>query len=130
LDVLLAYPTKAEIEGFIEQTVCPALEKVAAAIRQGDHEAKVETLVEGTDIRILHGDETDFLYAIEIRPMLQPDFSYVGGSEEGKRFYRAEVHLLEGSQHYDVYGFSEEQLIHDILSQYDKHVHFLNIARA
>ncbi len=130
LDALLSYPTKTEIEGFVAQTVCPALEKVAAEIRKCDHEASVEVLNDGTDIRILHGDETDFRYAVEIRPMLQPDFSYIGGGKAGKRFYRAEVHLLEGSQHYDIFGFSQEQLIHDILSQYDKHIHFLNIARA
>lgn len=129
LDALLSYPTLTEIEGFVAQTVRPALEKVAEEIRKCDHEAKVELLSEGTDIRILHGDETDFRYAVEIRPLLQPDFSYVGSGKAGKRFYRAEVHLLEGGQHYDVYGFSEEQLIHDILSQYDKHIHFLNIAR-
>lgn len=64
-----------------------------------------------------------------VRPLLRPDFSYAVPAKDTKRFYRAEVYLLEGSQHYDVYGFCEEQLIHDILSQYDKHIHFLNIAR-
>ena len=37
-------------------------------------------------------------------------------------------HLLEGGQHYDVLGYTKEQLIGDILSQYEKHMHFLHIA--
>ena len=129
LDAILSYPTATEIEAFMATRVRPALEKVAKEISESDHAAKVELSAGGTEIRILHGSETDFLYGVEMRPLLQPDFSYIGKGVESKRFYRAEVHLLEGSQHYDVYGFSEDQLIHDILSQYDKHVHFLNIAR-
>lgn len=130
LDALLSYPTKAEIEAFMASVVRPALEKVALEIRESDHAAKVELGSEGSEICILHGDETDFRYSVLVRPLLQPDFSYTGKGVDSKRFYRAEVHLLEGSQHYDVYGFSEDQLIHDILNQYDKHIHFLNIARA
>ncbi len=40
-------------------------------------------------------------------------------------FYRAEVHLSEGSQEYDLYGYTEEQVINDVLTQYEKHVHYL-----
>lgn len=129
LDAILSYPTKSEVETFLFERVRPALEKVASEIRTSDHAASVELHADGTELRILHGGETDFCYAVKTLPLLQPDFSYTGKGAAGKRFYRAEVYLLEGSQHYDVYGFSEEQLIHDILSQYDKHVHFLNIAR-
>ncbi|WP_417451051.1 BCCT family transporter [Kordiimonas sp.] len=130
LDALLSYPTRAEMDAFVMETVRPALEKVAVEMRGCDHAAEVELSEDGTEIRILHGDEIDFLYSIEVRPLLQPDFSYTGKGTQSKRFYWAEVHLLEGSQHYGVFGFSQDQLIHDILSQYDKHVHFLNIVRA
>ncbi len=129
LDALLTYPTKGEMEAFVDKVVVPAIEKVAEKVQSCDLEAEVEVLSKGRELRILHGDEVDFRYAVKVRPLLRPDFSYAVQEQDAKRFYRAEVYLLEGSQHYDVYGFSEEQLIHDILSQYDKHVHFLNIAR-
>jgi len=42
---------------------------------------------------------------------------------------RAELDLLEGSQHYDLYGYSRDQLVSDLLSQYRKHLHYLHLAR-
>lgn len=133
LNALLSYPSKKKMDDFISMTVRPAFEKVGAEIKKCDANADVEINVDGNELRILHGTEMDFLYAIHVRGLLKPDFAYMplaGDAPENQRFYRAEVYLLEGSQHYDVYGFCEEQLIHDILAQYDKHIHFLNIARA
>ncbi|EMD5657114.1 TPA: glycine/betaine ABC transporter [Klebsiella pneumoniae] len=43
--------------------------------------------------------------------------------------YRAEVYLKEGGQNYDVMGWNQEQLINDILDQYEKHLHFLHLVR-
>ncbi len=39
---------------------------------------------------------------------------------EQHRYYRAEVYLKEGGQNYDVMGWNQEQLINDILDQYEK----------
>ncbi|MBE1188134.1 glycine/betaine ABC transporter [Escherichia coli] len=44
-------------------------------------------------------------------------------------FYRADVYLKEGGQNYDVMGWNQEQLINDILDQYEKHLHFLHLVR-
>lgn len=38
---------------------------------------------------------------------------------EQHRYYRAEVYLKEGGQNYDVMGWNQEQLINDILDQYE-----------
>ena len=40
-----------------------------------------------------------------------------------------EVHLAEGGQDYDVMGWSQEQIIVDILNQYEDHLHFLHTVR-
>lgn len=133
LNALLSYPNKIKMDDFIVTIVRPAFEKVADEIKRCDANADVEINKDGNELRILHGTEMDFLYAIHVRGLLKPDFAYMplaSDTAENQRFYCAEVYLLEGSQHYDVYGFCEEQLIHDILAQYDKHIHFLNIARA
>ena len=130
LDALLSYPDKDSMKSFIKSTVRPAIKKVAEEIHTNDVEVEINE--EGNELRILHGSEMDFLYAVHVRSMLKPDFAHAPTGRkksETEKFYRAEVYLLEGSQHYDVYGFSQEQLIHDILGQYNRHVHFLNIAR-
>ena len=38
-------------------------------------------------------------------------------------------YLKEGGQNYDVMGWNQEQLINDILDQYEKHLHFLHLVR-
>lgn len=46
-----------------------------------------------------------------------------------RRYYRAEVHLSEGSQDYDLVGYTKEQIINDILDQYERHLQFLHMVR-
>ena len=48
---------------------------------------------------------------------------------KNRRYYRAEVHLSEGSQNYDLVGYSKEQIINDILDQYERHMQFLHLVR-
>ncbi|WP_262690833.1 BCCT family transporter [Kordiimonas aestuarii] len=133
LGVLLSHPSETEVVSYIANIARPALEKVAEEIQNTDCEAKVQLIKNKAELRILHGDEMDFRYSVLPRGLLRPDFAYLPGKDDTKgedqRFFRAEVHLLEGSQHYDVYGYSEDQLIHDVLNQYDKHMHFLHLAR-
>lgn len=131
LDALLSYPNKGEMAAFMQDVIQPALKKVAEQIRESDADAEVAINQAGNELRILHGSEMDFLFSVHVRGLLKPDFAYIstGKDSEKQRFYRAEVYLLEGSQHYDVYGFSEEELIHDVLCQYNKHINFLNISR-
>ncbi|NIR60235.1 MAG: hypothetical protein GWO02_12315, partial [Gammaproteobacteria bacterium] len=54
-----------------------------------------------------------------------PEFTF---NDEDAEFFRAEVHLLEGPQGYDVMGLSETQLISDVLVQYDIHMSLLHVA--
>jgi choline/glycine/proline betaine transport protein len=60
-----------------------------------------------------------------------PSFTYADRPARRKqdRYYRAEVQLLEGGQDYDVMGYSKEQIITDVLSQYERHRHFLHLTR-
>jgi choline/glycine/proline betaine transport protein len=44
-------------------------------------------------------------------------------------FYRAEVHLIEGGQDYDIMGWSQEQVVLDMLNQYETHLQFLHTVR-
>ncbi|EAA4797978.1 glycine/betaine ABC transporter [Escherichia coli] len=43
--------------------------------------------------------------------------------------FQADPYLKEGGQNYDVMGWNQEQLINDILDQYEKHLHFLHLVR-
>jgi choline/glycine/proline betaine transport protein len=67
-----------------------------------------------------------------MRGYFTPSFARGGmGSKElnNRRYYRAEVHLSEGSQDYDLVGYTKEQVINDILDQYERHMQFLHLVR-
>ncbi len=48
---------------------------------------------------------------------------------ERRKYFRAEVHLLEGGQDYDIMGWLREEVIGDILDQHEQHMHFLHVIR-
>ena len=89
-------------------------------------------------LEVAHGGEDDFCYEVRAaiipcrmrrlprpstRPPTRPPI------KAARRVFRAEVHLTEGGQDYDVMGWSEEQVIVDILNQYEDHLHFLHTVR-
>jgi choline/glycine/proline betaine transport protein len=43
------------------------------------------------------------------------------------RFYRAEVYQSEGGDPYDVISYSQDQLITDVITQYDRHRYYLHM---
>ncbi|NLL51799.1 MAG: hypothetical protein GX248_03740 [Peptococcaceae bacterium] len=78
----------------------------------------------------------NFFYSVRPKPYIPP--SFVGQkseqtnsdeSEAKEEYYRAEVYLKEGGQNYNLMGWSKEQIITDLLDQYEKHIHFLNVIR-
>jgi choline/glycine/proline betaine transport protein len=62
-------------------------------------------------------------------PLPDASIGVTDGAAKTEGFFRAEVHLAEGGQDYDVMGWSQEQIIVDILNQYEDHLHFLHTVR-
>jgi len=131
-------PRRGRIEAFVHNTVFPAMEEVATEIRrQGRLEAEAKLGGGIATLSVLHGEEREFLYEVrqkgyvaeETYAFARPEDRRPAGDEEPERYYRAEVHLLEGSQNYSIFGWTTEQIIGDILSQYQKHVQFLHLTR-
>lgn len=132
LKKLISYPKKGDITRFLATTVQPALEEMAEEIRNSGLEVEVVHEDGSVELTVLQGEEQDFLYGVHTVSHLLPTFAFPEFDtkvDERKRYYRAEVYLMEGSQHYDVYGYTREQVIGDVLAQYEKHMHFLHLAR-
>ena len=131
---LLAHnPLKVEVTGFIADKVIPALEEVAAELRKQELPVQVTLGEDGRALlRVGHGEEMDFFYAVRPQPYAPPSFALQDPRrpvKEGTRHYRAEVYLREGGQDYDVMGWPRVQLIHDVLDQYERHRQFLDHVR-
>jgi choline/glycine/proline betaine transport protein len=136
LSNLLSFPDRREVHEFQGSVMLPVMREFAAELAGHGLDAQVlDQRAERDAVRleVRHGDELDFLYEVVNRPHPLPDGALVGTAiddlSESERYYRAEVHFTEGSQDYDVMGLSREQLLADLLEQYEKHLHFLHLLR-
>jgi len=126
---MVMMPRRRHVERFINEIVRGAMESVSEELHKQGYAALIRD-EEGGQITLIvaHGEQLDFAYSVypmEVaRPSLTPE--EVENDEE-RRYYRAEVHLGEGGQDYDVMGWSRDQIIGDILDQYERHRHYLRL---
>ena len=131
LATLVSFPRRTHVNRFIQGVALPAMQSVASELsKQGvastielDAQKQIPSLV------VLHGNEVDFFYRVTPRSYLQPSFMLSDEDEEERKYFRAEVFLREGGQGYDIMGWTSEQVIGDIIDQYEKHMHFLHMVR-
>ncbi|MYN13080.1 BCCT family transporter [Pusillimonas sp. TS35] len=127
---IIRMPGQSQVRRFLDETALPALQAVAEELRQQGYVVVTEQEAGSGSVimKVSHGDYLDFFYAVRprafIRPSLTPDEER---DEEVRRYYRAEVHLREGGQDYDIMGWSQEAVISDILDQYERHRHYLHV---
>ena len=133
LSRIVNHPSRDDVMGYISRVVHPAMSKVAEALREKGLQAEVAQ--DDRDrlwIEVNHVEEDNFFYSVHARPYTPPTFVMRDTSSrrgEELRYYRAEVYLKEGGQDYDLMDWNEEQVIADILDQYEKHMHFLSHVR-
>ena len=128
------FPSRDEVYRFMDTVVRPAIAEVIAGFEEkGLNAVTQEDLAhDNVSLEVGHGDERPFIYQVQMRGYFTPSFARGGmGNQElkNRRYYRAEVHLSEGSQDYDLVGYSKEQIINDILDQYERHMQFLHLVR-
>jgi choline/glycine/proline betaine transport protein len=130
----MSFPGKRAATRFVEEVVRPAFDDVARELRVQGADASVS---EGTDdaldvghldLQVAMGREGAFSYRIRAAECQTPSFATRSVSATDT-YFRFEVYLTEGSQGYDVMGYSKEQLIGDILDQYERHLEFLRLHR-
>ncbi|WP_308723848.1 BCCT family transporter [Metapseudomonas otitidis] len=130
---ILMFPRRSHVTRFIDEVVRPACLEVAEELRKQGCAVEVLNGEDGRcKLNVGHGEEVDFSYEVRPRSLLLPRFmAREGGEENGdaRKYFRAEVYLREGGQDYDVMGWSREEVIGDLLDQYEKHLHFLHVVR-
>ncbi|WP_027328405.1 BCCT family transporter [Marinimicrobium agarilyticum] len=130
---VIRHPKHGEVLSFLSGTVKPALEQVAEEFEKQSLSATVaHDDKDRVWIEVAHGEEIDFFYSVHARPYTPPTFvmSDIRRKRgEELRYFRAEVYLREGGQDYDIMGWTREQVIADVIDQYEKHMHFLQAVR-
>lgn len=125
-------PSNAEMLKFMQTIVQNALDEVMKELKASGVEVTVEYTENSVELRTNYMEQDNFIYGVHSMGHLMPRFNFAEFDRKmnaDKRYYRAEVHLAEGSQDYDLYGYSQEQVINDVLTQYEKHMHFLHVAQ-
>ena len=131
LHTILHNPTRAEVLGFLTGIVAPALEAVAAELRSRGIEASLYPEADRIRLVAMPGTREEFRYGIRARGYALPNFAYFDSrkpADDRDRYYRAEVFLREGGQDYDVMGLGRDELIADVLAQYERHLNYLHAA--
>jgi choline/glycine/proline betaine transport protein len=133
LQNIVNFPNVKAVDAFIDKIVSPAFESVAEELQVNQIEVLISRLAGAIEIHIKHGDEHEFVYGVHRIQHLQPNFAAtdieVLDSDDEQTYYRAEVHLREGGQDYDIMGWSKLAVINDVIDQYHKHLHFLHLLR-
>lgn len=124
LNTLLVHPRLNQAERFIENVVHPALTELCEQFKQTGVNAKLNQTDEKIRLTIYKEDAENFSYGIRLRHFVVPSYA----DEKYDDYYRAEVFLLQGGQQYDVFGYTKEQIIADVITQYERHLHFLYLA--
>ncbi|AWM81082.1 choline transporter [Gammaproteobacteria bacterium ESL0073] len=131
---LTMFTRRSHVIRFIDEVVKVALEEVSEELNKQGCTATVLCDDEKNRVRLELEHEGKVYFAYEVRPRhyLLPDIisrtsTDEDDSQENRSYFRADVHLLEGGQDYDIMGWSKEDVIGDILDQYETYLHFIHI---
>lgn len=135
LSRVMNFPGTTHTQKMLDNVCKAAMEDVARELRLRGANVEVNDLPPVEDERLNHlellvdlGDEQNFLYQIWPQRYSVPAFTYRARSGKSD-YYRLETFLLEGSQGNDLMDYSKEQVINDILDQYERHLNFLHLNR-
>lgn len=135
LQRIVSFPNKKQVQRFLATMVLPAMQEVEAELNT---EGLKTSLIkrdgtdggfEGLSLKVGLGTEDDFVYDVYLVKAERPNFTLATSSKQAAYYYRAEVFLNEGSQEYDLVGYTKEQVLVDILNQYERHMQYLHLER-
>ena len=137
---MLTYPSKRESVRFLERIVRPALDDVANEFRRqgydverinADHDSNAATIDSngmpaptGPLLRLSTSATDDFYYQVSMVETPAPTFSGKMATDTDV-YYRLEVTTQTGSGGYDLTGLTKQQVIDDVLEQYEAYLTFL-----
>lgn len=122
LSLILHAPTRREVVTFIAGPAKDALNAVTTELNNRGRETVVVTEESGAiALRSTAEGTRDFIYGI--MPVAQhiPAFSTLGVGKPNLR-HEARTYFSSGGRGYDVMGFTKEQLIVDILVQFERYL--------
>jgi choline/glycine/proline betaine transport protein len=133
LSTIIQFPNKAAVKQFIDTTVLLAMEKMSKELANNQVESEIINESDMLSLSVQHGSEYSFVFGVKCekyrQPSYSPDNEETQDNDDEHIYYRAEIHLAEGGQDYDIMGWTKQAVINDMIDQYHTHLHFLHLLR-
>ncbi|GHC70295.1 BCCT family transporter [Limoniibacter endophyticus] len=128
LAMIVNAPKAKDVDRFINETAAQAFEKVADELTRRGRPTTVERDTENETVYLTSPAEDfrNFIYGVQRKEHKLPAFSAYEAAKMDHR-YEARTFFSDGSRGYDIMGMSQEQIIADVLAQYER---YLNIVRS
>ncbi|WP_432773739.1 BCCT family transporter [Francisella salimarina] len=120
LEAIAHKPSKDQAIEFLQKDVTTAIIEVADEMEKNGINTEVIRDHDHIQLTISIEGNEDFVYSVMLRAY----------QSKLDNYNRVEVLLSHGGQYYDIMGYSKDQVIADIVNQYDKHLHYLHLAVA
>ncbi len=120
---------REDVAAFIDERAVPAFEQVLRQLDEPGISHWLDSTAGGVAVRIAHGELGSFSYCLRVRAFRFPSFAWSQSDTEAqaeRRHYRVLAHSSEGDAEHDVTGYSQDQLIGDMLARY---AHFRHARR-
>jgi choline/glycine/proline betaine transport protein len=123
LSLILKAPSARDVDIFIAKTATPALEAVAAELTKRGRPAEI-TVPEGNGgvvLTVPAEGVRDFIYGVQRAEHRLPAFSALEAAQSDMR-YEARTYFSDGSRGYDLMGMEKDQMISDVLIQFERYL--------
>ncbi|MGE6473794.1 BCCT family transporter [Psychrobacter sp. NPDC078631] len=132
IDYMTDKPTREKVLSYIKEVVMPSMMEVSSKFAETGWTTEVnyDAANNRAVLELQRGDDVEFWYEVRLSEHDAPDY-YTEDSADTlpqEHHHRAEVYLRRGGQTYDLYGYKSESVINDIIDQFEKYLHFLNVS--
>ena len=132
IDYMTDKPTRDKVLSYIKEVIMPSMMEVSSKFAETGWTTEVnyDAVNNRAVLELQRGDDVEFWYEVRLSEHDAPDY-YTEDSADTlpqEHHHRAEVYLRRGGQTYDLYGYETEAVINDIIDQFEKYLHFLNVS--
>ncbi|MHA6300293.1 BCCT family transporter [Devosia sp. CAU 1758] len=126
LGLMLRAPGQGDVDQFLAKEVRPALEQVASELTQRGRPAEVIE-EEGGAIALRAPAEgmRDFVYGVSTSSQPLPILAPLDAGKPDLR-YEARTYFSSGGRGYDIMGMHRDQIIADVLVQFERYLHLVH----
>jgi choline/glycine/proline betaine transport protein len=125
LGLMLTAATEKDIRRFMETVARPALDQVAAELSSRGRQSEVVEEAEGAiALRTPADGVRDFVYGVTLSRHRMASFTTLRPGEHEFR-YEARTYFSSGNRGYDIMGMSRDQIITDVLAQFERYLHLV-----